>query len=69
MGIDSDKIRQRKSSRRREAFRPETIDKSHLETMDSPSLLPASWIVRNQWIVLAMASGACAAFNGVFAKL
>ncbi|KAK8028593.1 hypothetical protein PG991_005649 [Apiospora marii] len=30
---------------------------------------PASWASRNQWIVLAIASGACAAFNGVFAKL
>ncbi|KAF7519504.1 hypothetical protein G7054_g13065 [Neopestalotiopsis clavispora] len=29
----------------------------------------ASWATRNQWIVLAIASGACAAFNGVFAKL
>ncbi|KXJ85823.1 hypothetical protein Micbo1qcDRAFT_186428 [Microdochium bolleyi] len=28
-----------------------------------------SFTKRNQWIVLAMASGACAAFNGVFAKL
>lgn len=24
---------------------------------------------RSQWIILALASGACAAFNGVFAKL
>jgi hypothetical protein len=24
---------------------------------------------KSQWIVLALASGACAAFNGVFAKL
>jgi len=24
---------------------------------------------KSQWIVLAVASGACAAFNGVFAKL
>lgn len=24
---------------------------------------------RTQWIILAVASGACAAFNGVFAKL
>ncbi|KAM0810614.1 putative EamA domain-containing protein [Seiridium cardinale] len=31
--------------------------------------IPASWSTRNQWIVLAIASGACAAFNGVFAKL
>ncbi|KAK8128084.1 hypothetical protein PG984_009192 [Apiospora sp. TS-2023a] len=30
---------------------------------------PSSWATRNQWIVLALASGACAAFNGVFAKL
>lgn len=28
-----------------------------------------SWAERNHWIVLAVASGACAAFNGVFAKL
>ncbi|KAF9881718.1 transcription initiation factor iia small subunit [Colletotrichum karsti] len=28
-----------------------------------------TWARRNQWIVLAIASGACAAFNGVFAKL
>ncbi|ORY64961.1 uncharacterized protein BCR38DRAFT_473953 [Pseudomassariella vexata] len=30
---------------------------------------PASWMSRNQWVVFAIASGACAAFNGVFAKL
>jgi hypothetical protein len=29
----------------------------------------SSWTKRNQWIVFALASGACAAFNGVFAKL
>ncbi|KAI0870685.1 hypothetical protein GGS24DRAFT_95963 [Hypoxylon argillaceum] len=28
-----------------------------------------SWTARNQWMVYAVASGACAAFNGVFAKL
>ncbi|KAI1142071.1 hypothetical protein F5Y05DRAFT_213712 [Hypoxylon sp. FL0543] len=28
-----------------------------------------SWTARNRWIVFAVASGACAAFNGVFAKL
>jgi hypothetical protein len=28
-----------------------------------------SWARRNRWIVFALASGACAAFNGVFAKL
>ena len=28
-----------------------------------------SWARRNEWIVFALASGGCAAFNGVFAKL
>ena len=28
-----------------------------------------SWSVRTQWMFFALASGACAAFNGVFAKL
>jgi len=28
-----------------------------------------TWSQRNQWILFAIASGACAAFNGVFAKL
>ncbi|KAL2153409.1 hypothetical protein VTH82DRAFT_4564 [Thermothelomyces myriococcoides] len=37
----------------------------------SPQATPTSqgWAQRNQWIVLSLASGACAAFNGVFAKL
>ncbi|RYP80415.1 hypothetical protein DL770_006220 [Monosporascus sp. CRB-9-2] len=30
---------------------------------------PLSWAARNRWMVFALASGACAAFNGVFAKL
>ncbi|KAI1775381.1 hypothetical protein F4818DRAFT_47805 [Hypoxylon cercidicola] len=38
------------------------VDSSGAETM-------VSWTARNRWIVLAIASGACAAFNGVFAKL
>ncbi|KAK8119152.1 uncharacterized protein PG998_003778 [Apiospora kogelbergensis] len=38
------------------------------ESHTTPSASP-SWATRNQWIVLAVASGACAAFNGVFAKL
>lgn len=28
-----------------------------------------TWAQKNQWVVLALASGACAALNGVFAKL
>jgi hypothetical protein len=34
---------------------------------DVPVKSPAG--ARSKWIVLAIASGACAAFNGVFAKL
>ncbi|KAI1373864.1 hypothetical protein F4677DRAFT_447835 [Hypoxylon crocopeplum] len=36
---------------------------------DSTTVAMPSWTVRNRWIVFAIASGACAAFNGVFAKL
>ncbi|KAF5244536.1 hypothetical protein FANTH_7679 [Fusarium anthophilum] len=30
---------------------------------------PSNWSLRSQWMFFAVASGACAAFNGVFAKL
>ena len=30
---------------------------------------PSAWSARTQWMFFAVASGACAAFNGVFAKL
>ncbi|KAM0563718.1 hypothetical protein ACHAPJ_001450 [Fusarium lateritium] len=30
---------------------------------------PSNWSLRSQWMFFAIASGACAAFNGVFAKL
>lgn len=36
---------------------------------DLDTTSPGSSGRRSQWIVLALASGACAAFNGVFAKL
>ncbi|KAJ2905406.1 hypothetical protein MKZ38_005504 [Zalerion maritima] len=35
---------------------------------DSPADM-RTWAQQNQWVILALASGACAAFNGVFAKL
>ncbi|RYP49116.1 hypothetical protein DL768_005113 [Monosporascus sp. mg162] len=47
-------------------------DSSRLpESAAAPSSDPAplSWAARNRWMVFAVASGACAAFNGVFAKL
>lgn len=39
------------------------------DTSPLPPMAQQSWIARNQWVVLALASGGCAAFNGVFAKL
>ncbi|KAK2059895.1 hypothetical protein LY76DRAFT_591926 [Colletotrichum caudatum] len=40
------------------------------ETVDCDGATESmAWAQRNQWVVLAVASGACAAFNGVFAKL
>ncbi|KAI5463105.1 hypothetical protein BGZ63DRAFT_422501 [Mariannaea sp. PMI_226] len=39
--------------------------KTSAETVASPG----SWSSSGQWILYAVASGACAAFNGVFAKL
>ncbi|KAK0672691.1 hypothetical protein QBC41DRAFT_13454 [Cercophora samala] len=38
-------------------------------TVEAAAVTTASWTKRNEWIVFALASGACAAFNGVFAKL
>lgn len=34
-----------------------------------PPAATGSWSLRTQWMFFAVASGACAAFNGVFAKL
>lgn len=41
----------------------------HVEGGSNSDLAMMPWTTRNQWIVYAVASGACAAFNGVFAKL
>ncbi|KAK2595940.1 hypothetical protein QQS21_006535 [Conoideocrella luteorostrata] len=38
-------------------------------TQDQPQAQALARATRTQWIVYAVASGACAAFNGVFAKL
>lgn len=43
---------------------------SHLQKQPSPEMpSPSNWSLRSQWMFFAVASGACAAFNGVFAKL
>ncbi|GAB1319110.1 Transmembrane protein 42 [Madurella fahalii] len=44
------------------------LDRAGDARLDEPAA-SVSWTRRNQWIVFALASGACAAFNGVFAKL
>ncbi|KAI1011109.1 hypothetical protein LB504_002793 [Fusarium proliferatum] len=43
---------------------------SPLQKQPSPEMpSPSNWSLRSQWMFFAVASGACAAFNGVFAKL
>ncbi|CCT64255.1 uncharacterized protein FFUJ_04542 [Fusarium fujikuroi IMI 58289] len=43
---------------------------SPLRKQPSPEMpSPSNWSLRSQWMFFAVASGACAAFNGVFAKL
>jgi hypothetical protein len=42
---------------------------AHGSSDDAESMSARAVGKRNQWIVFALASGACAAFNGVFAKL
>lgn len=44
-------------------------DVAEAQKTDHITAAEMGWIRQNQWIVLAVASGACAAFNGVFAKL
>jgi hypothetical protein len=46
---------------------PSTSPKSPVS--DAPDAAAMTWASQNRWVVLAIASGGCAAFNGVFAKL
>lgn len=50
---------------------PASTSGEHVATAAPAASSSASsgWLQSNQWIALALASGACAAFNGVFAKL
>ncbi|UNI21991.1 hypothetical protein JDV02_007923 [Purpureocillium takamizusanense] len=57
------------SSRRRDkGVEEDGMPDAELRVGGSPLRGP-SWSGRTQWMMLAIASGACAAFNGVFAKL
>lgn len=51
----------------RRSLLPNTIDEGEDESFEDHDKM--GWARQNKWIVLAIASGACAAFNGVFAKL
>lgn len=46
-----------------------TLSDSHTREAPDASMDLSSLSRKSQWITLAVASGACAAFNGVFAKL
>ncbi|XDG09052.1 hypothetical protein ABKA04_008667 [Annulohypoxylon sp. FPYF3050] len=67
--VDSS-VRQRKKPPVATAVAKEKAGARGVEnSIDSADDLTMSWAARNRWIVFAVASGACAAFNGVFAKL
>ncbi|KAI1100663.1 hypothetical protein F4804DRAFT_36742 [Jackrogersella minutella] len=59
---------EKRSSTGKTAPEPPGIVDGSAEDEGITTTMP-SWAARNRWIVLAIASGACAAFNGVFAKL
>ncbi|KAI2466342.1 hypothetical protein F4781DRAFT_355904 [Annulohypoxylon bovei var. microspora] len=64
----SSAVRQRKKPP--VATAEEKAEPRKIESVDgSADNSTMSWTTRNRWIVFAIASGACAAFNGVFAKL
>ena len=46
----------------------EETNPQEAKEMNASSII-AAWRKQPLWMVLAVASGACAAFNGVFAKL
>ncbi|RKL37087.1 hypothetical protein BFJ70_g7247 [Fusarium oxysporum] len=55
----------RKRQKAEAGFSSSPLKKQPSSEMPSPS----NWSLRSQWMFFAVASGACAAFNGVFAKL
>lgn len=57
--------RQTAASSEPEPSSPSSLKSEPASTMPSPSNMS----MRSQWMFFAVASGACAAFNGVFAKL
>lgn len=64
-------VRQRKqaSHQDQQASHAQVPDTHGSKTNSPPAVGTMAWATQNKWVVLAIASGACAAFNGVFAKL
>jgi FtsZ-interacting cell division protein ZipA len=54
-------------TRRHAPSQPESYNSASQE--EEPEMDLQNMSRKSQWIILAVASGACAAFNGVFAKL
>lgn len=60
-------LRQRRPQPSKEKAHPLPTEMARSDSSTGGGI--ASWSVRSQWMFFAVASGACAAFNGVFAKL
>lgn len=61
-------VRRRQAKQPADKPSPNTTTAAPLHTDDDMDST-RNWSTRTQWIFFAIASGACAAFNGVFAKL
>ncbi|ESU11238.1 hypothetical protein FGSG_05302 [Fusarium graminearum PH-1] len=63
-------VRKRQTAATAVASEPGTSPPSSLKGKSASTMpMPSNWSLRSQWMFFAVASGACAAFNGVFAKL
>ncbi|CAG9939082.1 unnamed protein product [Clonostachys rosea f. rosea IK726] len=60
-------LRQRRPQPSKDQVNPLPTEMARSDNLTGGGI--ASWSVRSQWMFFAVASGACAAFNGVFAKL
>lgn len=59
----------RRQTKQPEDNKPPVSANPDTNTDDDKMPSTRNWSTRTQWIFFAIASGACAAFNGVFAKL
>ncbi|KAM0358148.1 hypothetical protein HYE67_003518 [Fusarium culmorum] len=63
-------VRKRQTAATAVASESGTSPPSSLKSESASTMpMPSNWSLRSQWMFFAVASGACAAFNGVFAKL